>query len=97
MAGVFWQNVLHNRKERVYRHQNNPFDSLTDGELYGRYRFDRVGIDYLEELIGDNISRATKRSNALTERQQICTALRFFASGSFQEVSIRQKLEVTVQ
>lgn len=43
-------------------------------------------MDRLEGLIGDRLTRQTRRNEPLTPRQQIMIALRFYASGSFLQV-----------
>ena len=93
MANIVLNNIsFHQNKDRIYRHDNNPFVTLTEEEVRSRYRFNRDGIAELERIIGGRIQRSTRRNHALTPRQQICSALRFYASGSFQEVSSHDSL-----
>ena len=75
------------RNPVIVRNHVNPLDLWNDKQLLSRYRFNREGILYLCDLIGDDFRRETMRANALTVEQIICLSLRFFASGSFQEVS----------
>ncbi len=55
-------------------------------QILRRYRFDRDGIAYIEDLIGGALLGATQRSNALTPSEQILSALRYYATGSMQIV-----------
>ncbi|CAC5394832.1 HARBI1 [Mytilus coruscus] len=54
--------------------------------LEGRYRFGKDLIAYLCNLLQDRLSRHTNKATALTVEQQVCIALRFYASGSFLQV-----------
>ena len=64
-----------------------PTERYTDGELLSRYRFNGNGIAYLCDILQDDLKRETGRSNALNVEEMVCAALRFYACGSFQEVS----------
>ena len=73
------------RKEKEFR--VHPFhQTLTDEELRARYRFGRAGIDFLCQLLGDGIRRATARNCSLSVEEQICITLRYLASGAFMQV-----------
>lgn len=89
MAGIAFQ--LHQnrralRRERIFRDRTNPVDVYDDVELYERLRFDRRGFVHLLNLIRNDIAHPTKRNKALSPEMQLCIALRFFASGSFQNL-----------
>lgn len=71
------------RRERVFRDRRNPLDIYSDSELYDRCRFTRDGLLFIVEMIGDSLSRPTRRNNALTPVEQIFIALRYFSSGTF--------------
>ncbi|XP_023932344.1 putative nuclease HARBI1 [Lingula anatina] len=73
-----------NGRRVVAQRRSDPLDSLTDEEVVSRYRLNRRGIQKLVQLIGGGLERPTKRSKALTPLQQVLTALRFFATGTFQ-------------
>ena len=49
------------RRERVFRDRQNPLDCLSDEELISRYRFDRLTILHIVELVSAEISRPTSR------------------------------------
>ncbi|XP_060553824.1 putative nuclease HARBI1 [Ruditapes philippinarum] len=51
-----------------------------------RYRFSNEGVNYIVNLLENDIKRSTKRNHAISPRNQVLLALRFFASGSMYEV-----------
>lgn len=71
------------RRERVFRDRSNPVDVYSDKELYDRCRFDKNGLIYLDELIGEDLQHPTRRSCALSSLNQIFITLRFLSSGTF--------------
>ena len=75
------------RKERQFRLRDDfSLTDFTDNELRMRYRFSRESIDFLVELLRDDLERPTSRNHALSATVQVLVALRFFASGSFLQV-----------
>ena len=75
------------RKERTFRLPDDfSLDDFTDEELRSRYRFGRESIEFLSELLRDDLERDTSRNHALSTTVQVLVALRFFASGSFLQV-----------
>ena len=78
--------VIHPRRERQYRPRGINIDGLFDEELRSRYRFGRHAINYITNLLHEDLVRDTQRGHALDPQQQVLIALRFFASGSFLQV-----------
>ncbi|XP_028395313.1 putative nuclease HARBI1 [Dendronephthya gigantea] len=74
------------RRQRRYRHDNVNIRGLTDAELRIRYRFGYQAINYITNLLYDDLIRDTKRNFSLIPDVQVLIALRFFASGSFLQV-----------
>ena len=74
------------RRERVFRDHTNPFDSLEDTELYSRYRFRRNELLEMVHEIKPEIEHRTRRNEAVSAENQFLTALRFYATGAFQEL-----------
>ena len=70
------------RRERVFRDIDNPIDYLDDDDIIAKYRLPRSN----RRLYGD-IKRPTLRSRSLSVSLQVMTALRFYATGSFQAVT----------
>ena len=60
-----------------------PYEMFSDRELREHFRFGHEGIRYISDLLRPKLERVTRRGHALTVEQQVLTALRFFASGSF--------------
>ena len=77
---------LRPRKDRVFRGTISHLTNLNDDELRRRYRFGKDSIAYLCNLLQDRLRRTTNKATALTVEQQVCIALRYYASGSFLQV-----------
>lgn len=72
------------RRERIVRDRRNPLDIFTDTELLERFRFDRASIFEIADVLAPQLQHATNHNDALSPTQQVLIALRFFASGAFQ-------------
>ena len=79
-----WRRQL--RRNRVFRDKLNPLDVYDDIELFERFRFGRIDILRIVEEIRADLSFGYRRKGYLSPELQVLTALRFFASGSFQIV-----------
>ena len=86
MADLLFPLIVPQMRERRFRQQEFSLDEFSDEELRSRYRFGSQSIEYLTEIIGDDLQRQTKRNHAITPTLQILVALRFLASGSFLQV-----------
>lgn len=80
------QELERRRRPRIFRDREHPLDRFDDIELYQRFRFDRPGIQYLSDLLLDEIEPQTNRNKAIPTSLQVCIALRFCACGTFQGV-----------
>ena len=83
------QRRLFPRRERVYRERIAylaQVDGFTDAELRARFRFGRQSITFITDLIREDITRPTNRSQAVSAELQVLVALRYYASGSFMGV-----------
>ena len=86
MAGLiplFSAEEQENFLERVFRDRSNPLDCYDDLELVQRFRFSRLSNLKIAELIQGDLN-STDRSHAAHPHLQVCVALQFFASGTFQ-------------
>uniref|UniRef100_A0A8C6UX78 Putative nuclease HARBI1 n=1 Tax=Neogobius melanostomus TaxID=47308 RepID=A0A8C6UX78_9GOBI len=72
------------RRERVLRDRSNPLEMYNESELLERFRFDRATIFEIVGALTPQLQHVTERNGALSPSQQVLIALRFFASGSFQ-------------
>ena len=74
------------RRFRSFRFNANVLN-LTDEQLHARYRFGRELINFVLDLIKEDLSRKTKRNHALRPIYQLLIALLFYASGGFLQVN----------
>ena len=74
------------RRERVFRDRTNPLDSLDEQQLYSRYRFRRNELLEMVQEIKPRIEHRTRRNMAISAENQFLIALRFYATGAFQEL-----------
>ena len=79
-------NLDNARKERVYRREVDPLECYTERELRSWYRFGREGLEFIIDLLANEISPVKRRSHSLSTKEQVLITLRFLASGSFLEV-----------
>ena len=80
-------NFDNTRKARDYsRELEDPLNHYSEEEFRSRYRFGREGINFILELLSQEIAPSTKRSHSLSATEQVLVTLRFLASGSFLEV-----------
>lgn len=92
MAGMLhWMDDIHYRRamrrERVIRDRRNPLDIYDDVELHERFRLHRPRLLQLIDELRPEIQHQTGRNGALSPELQTLIALRFFASGCFQNLS----------
>ena len=69
------------RRERIFKDRKNPFDENTNTQMYKKYRFTRLGVQYIIDLLQDDLAHKTQRNQALSPGQQVCVALRYFGVG----------------
>ena len=70
-------------RKRRYRGVEDPLHGWTDEDLTRRYRFEKHGIDFLTNLLKNDLERSTISSSALSVEQQLLLTSPFYASGSF--------------
>ena len=70
---------------RIYK-DRLEFDNVPDRELKKNYRFSRDAILEINELVRDALEHPTDRGFAVSSLTQVLACLRFFASGSFQNI-----------
>lgn len=74
------------RKDRVFRDRSHPLDIYDDAELIRRYRMPRHCILDLIDTLSTDLEPPTMRSHSIPASLQIFAALRYYATGSFQQV-----------
>ncbi|GFS22957.1 hypothetical protein ElyMa_001628100 [Elysia marginata] len=72
------------RRERIFRDRQNPLDIFDDVELYEKFRFRRNHILQVSEEVEPYLLQNGLRGGLLPPHLQVCLALRFFATGTFQ-------------
>ena len=90
MAGRVYFRLLMRRtfrRQRIFRDRTSPFDIYDDVELFARFRFWREDIATLVDLFGDELEHPLPRGGSLPPLMQVLVALRFFASGAFQQTT----------
>lgn len=73
------------RRERVFRDHLDPF-YVSDEHLLRYYRFPRLEIIDLIGKLEPDLKRKTNRSHSISVNTQVLVALRFYVSGTFQNV-----------
>ena len=73
------------RRQRIFRERENPLD-LPDVDFYSRFRMTKQKFFDLHNLLEQRLTHPTRRNKALPSTLQLLAALRFLASGSFEEV-----------
>ncbi|KAL8607721.1 hypothetical protein ACOMHN_039394 [Nucella lapillus] len=74
------------RRNRIFRDRiNHPLDKFDDVEIFCKFRFRRADILQVVAEIEDEL-RHVNRLGYLPPSLQVCLALRFYATGSFQDV-----------
>ena len=71
---------------RIFRRELDPLQSYSDYELRCRYRFGKEAINYIVDLVAEEITPDTNRNHAVSVEMQILITLRFLALGSFLQV-----------
>ena len=69
--------------EKMFLHHKIFLDNCSDKELHSRYRFGRDSIEFLTEILENDLQQQTKRNHALSPTLQILAVLHFFVSSSF--------------
>ncbi|KAK3751448.1 hypothetical protein RRG08_051173 [Elysia crispata] len=72
-------------RPRLFRERQNPLELFDDLELYTKFRFTREGIFQLCEELNEFLQNTGGNGGSLSVSIQVCLALRFFATGTFQD------------
>ena len=63
-----------------FKNQSNPLDKFNDDELVETYRFNKIAIQSICEIV-KNIHQSEHREQNLTFENQVLRALKFYATG----------------
>ncbi|XP_048240406.1 putative nuclease HARBI1 [Haliotis rufescens] len=86
-ANILFERLGRTRKDRVFRKRTQHLESMSEEEVRARYRFGKASIGYICDLVRDELQPKSSRSHALSVELQVLVALRFFASGSFLQIT----------
>ncbi|XP_060597844.1 putative nuclease HARBI1 [Ruditapes philippinarum] len=85
MAALFVSVTTTKRKKEYRENTRYLNDNLTPRECRERYRFSPDGIDSLCDILHDKLQSETERSHALSVKEKVLIALRYYATGSFMQ------------
>lgn len=71
--------------KKLYETRHHPLD-IYDVDIYARLCFKREGITRYTDSIAFDIQHDTDRNGALSPSLHVCVALRYFATGSMQNL-----------
>ena len=74
------------RKQKHFRFRDEFVHNITDDDFVKRYRFKRETMEFISDVVSEDVERGTKRNKALSPFSQVLIFLRYVASGSFFEV-----------
>ena len=75
------------RRPRTYRHRPSQLmDTYTEKGIRDRFRFKRRSIEFICDIVDEDLRRPTNRNHALSVEVQVLAGLRFLASGSSYQV-----------
>ena len=75
------------QRERIFRDRTNPLEIYDDVELHAKFRFRRIHILSILDDFRDAIEYPVTRQGSLSALLQVLIALRFFATGCFQNLA----------
>ncbi|XP_048512552.1 putative nuclease HARBI1 isoform X1 [Athalia rosae] len=75
--------ILEERPRRIYNRQRDPFE-LNDDQFIRLFRLNKDLATNIINLFDELHDNPHRRSSALTSETKVLTALRFYASGSYQ-------------
>ena len=71
-------------KQRVFLDRTNPLESFNNVRFKQLFRFEKANFLQLVDTLTESLEYPTRKSKALPATLQICIALNFYATGSFQ-------------
>ena len=83
MADFLIPVILQKYAKKMFRQHEIFLDDFSDEKLRIRYRFGRDSIEFLAEILENDLQRQTKRNDGMSPTLHILVALHFFVSGSF--------------
>ena len=81
-----YQNRRAIRRNKIFRDRTNPLDVYNDDEIYKKFRFHRQAMLDLTDGVQQHIEHLLARQGLLTNVLQVFITLRFYVTGTFQNV-----------
>ncbi len=67
---LLFGNIFAPRKERIYR-ERADLSTLSDRQIKSRFRFKRESIQFIADLLRDDLSHDTRRSQPVSVEMQV--------------------------
>ena len=74
------------QRQRVLHDRTHPLEEFDDAKVLKKFRFHRQAILDLCDLVHDDLEYVLLRKGSLKPDLQVLLALRFYATGAFQDV-----------
>lgn len=71
---------------RTYNHREDLFNKYDEIEFMEQFRFSKAAVLAILSKIEHNLSPATERSRSINAMTQLLVTLRFYATGTFQQL-----------
>ncbi len=72
-----------NQNRRLFRDRKDCLEHYDDDEFFKLFRFSKANFYRVLEIVEEDLMPKCGRSKALSVEQQLCIALRFYATGQF--------------
>ena len=86
IADLLFDRLVTPRRPKKFSSKQKSLDDYTNEELISRLRFWKDSINFICDLLKDNLMRSTRRNEALEPINQVVIALHFYASRAFLQV-----------
>ena len=75
------------RRQRIFRDHLDPADIYDNDEFFSKHRFPKQDVvDMTRELVDQELIGSSGRKGELPPFLQVCLTLKFYATGTFQDV-----------
>lgn len=81
---IYWNRV--NARQKIYKKKYDPFMEDSEEQIFQRYRFRKNDIEKICEMLKKDLEFEYRRKGHMPVHMQVLVALRFYATGSLQEV-----------
>ncbi|GBN03542.1 hypothetical protein AVEN_146662-1 [Araneus ventricosus] len=78
--------IIERRKRSVHPDRANDLDCMDNVAFRSRYHLNKDTAKSLIQMLDDTLSAPTEKNYALSSTEKVLTALRYYATGSYQLV-----------